>query len=175
MTMDLVARKDADFTPDQRALLAAWGQDAFGDQAWTADYSWASPEWGLLLMDADEPVSYLKIVTRTGTAGGSAIRLGGIGSVMTPTPLRGRGHASELVRRAAGFMFDELGVDLGMLLCLPGLLPFYGALGWTEVRSPVWIEHPERGRIRWPEGAMVLPRAGTAWHDAEIDVRGLPW
>lgn len=173
--MELIARRDADATPGERTLLAEWQQDAFGAQTWTAEYAWTPPEWRLLLVDDGQPVTHLKIVTRVGAVGGAAQRIGGIGSVMTPTPLRGRGYSSELLRRAEDFMFDRLQVDLGMLFCLPGLLPFYRALGWVEVRSPVWIEHPERGRIAWPEAAMVLPRPGAEWRDAEIDVRGLPW
>jgi hypothetical protein len=157
-----------------RALVAAWQLDAFGDQAWTAGYAWTPPEWRLLLVDG-EPVSHLKVVTRVAGVGGASMRVGGIGSEMTPTPLRGRGYSSELLRRAHGFMFDTLRVELGMLFCLPHLLPFYRQRGWIEVRSPVWIQHPDRGRTPWPEAAMVLPRPGAAWRDAEIDVRGLPW
>ena len=173
--MELIAKRDADVTPEERTLLAEWQQDAYGGQTWAAEYAWTPPEWRLLLVDAGEPVSHLKVVTRVCTVGAAVARVGGIGSVMTPTPLRGRGYSTELLRRAQTFMFDRLQVDLGMLFCLPGLLPFYAARGWTEVRSPVWIEHPERGRTTWPHGAMVLPRPGAEWRDAEIDVAGLPW
>lgn len=171
--MELVAKRDVDLTAEERARIAAWQQDAFGDQTWTAGYAWTPPEWRLLLVDR-EPVSHLKVVTRVAAVGGALKRVGGIGSVMTPTPLRGRGYSSELMRRASGFMFDTLQVELGMLFCLPHLVPFYRGLGWIEVR-PVWIEHPDRGRTTWPQAAMVLPRPGTEWLDAEIDVRGLPW
>jgi hypothetical protein len=77
------------------------------------------------------------------------------------------------MRRGADFMFGELEVELGMLFCLPRPLPFYRALGWMEAGT-VWIGQPT-GRMRWPESAMVLPRPGAAWHDGELDVRGLPW
>jgi len=173
--MELIARRDADVTPEERALLAEWQQDSFGGQTWAAEYAWTPPEWRLLLVDAGEPVSHLKVVTRVCTVGTGVARVGGIGSVMTPTPLRGRGYASELLRRAHDFMFDTVQVELGMLFCLPRLLPYYAQRGWTEVRSIVWMEHPDHGRSPWPHGAMVLPRPGTEWRDAAIDVRGLPW
>lgn len=172
--MDLVAKREGDLSPEEAAVIAAFQEDGFGDQPWTAEYRWAPADWRLLLRDGGEPVSYLGITTRLGAVGGEPVRLGGIGSVATPTALRGRGYATELLRRSAGFMFDELGLDLGLLFCLPHLVPYYGSRGWIEVRSGVWIEQP-RGRIRWPHGAMVRPKPGAAWHDAEIDVRGLPW
>lgn len=173
--MDLIAKRDAELTPAERDLLSMWQEDAYGGQTWSAEYAWSPPEWRLLLLDGGDPVSHLKIVTRKGTVGGAPARLAGIGSVMTPGALRGRGYASELMRRAAGFMFDALGADLGMLFCLRRLVPLYAPLGWIEVRSAVWMEHPQRGRIRWPECAMVLPRPDAAWQEGEIDVRGLPW
>lgn len=172
--MELIAKRDADVTPAEHDLVSAWQEDCFGDQTWTGAYSWEPPEWRLLLVDGGQPVSHLKIVTRQGTVSGDTVRLGGIGSVMTPTPLRGRGYASELMRRAEGYLFDDLGVELGLLFCLGRLAPFYRSLGWIEVQSPVWIEQPA-GRIRWPESAMVLPRPGDPWEEGEIDVRGLPW
>lgn len=172
--LDLIVKRDADLTQGERDTVGAWQREAFGHQTWTAGYTWTPPEWRLLLTDAGEPVSHLKVVTRLGAVGGTPARLGGIGSVMTPAGLRGRGYASELMRRAAEFMFGTLHVELGMLFCLPPLVPLYRGMGWIEVASPVWIEHPS-GRIRWPEAAMVLPRPGAEWVDAEIDVRGLPW
>lgn len=174
MSLDVIIKRDEDLTAAERDRVSAWGADAFGDQTWTAQYTWAPAEWRVFLTDGGEPVSHLKVVVRHGAVAGAPVRLGGIGSVMTPTPLLSRGYASELLRRAQAFMFGELDVELGLLFCLPGLLPFYGSRGWTEVRSPVWIEQPA-GRVRWPESAMVLPRPGSAWRDAEVDVRGLPW
>lgn len=173
MSLDVIARRDADLTQEERALVAAWQEDAYGDQTWAARYSWTPPEWRLLLRDGGEPVSHLKIVTRQGSVDGAPVRLGGIGSVMTPTPLRGRGYASELMHRAADFMFGTLEVELGMLFCLRRLVAFYAGLGWAELPA-VWIGQPA-GRMRWPESAMVLPRPGAAWHGAEVDVHGLPW
>lgn len=172
--MELIAKPDANLTPAELDVVSAWGEDCFGDQTWTGGYSWAPPEWRLFLLVEGTPVSHLKIVTRQGTVAGAPVRLGGIGSVMTPTPLRGHGYAGELMRRAGGFMFSELGVELGLLFCLGRLVPFYRSLGWIEVESAVWIEQP-RGRIRWPESAMVLPRQGAPRRGGDVDVRGLPW
>ena len=174
MSLDIIAKRDADLTAAERERVAAWGVDAFGEQTWTARYTWAPAEWCVFLVNRGEPVSHLKVVVRQGSVSGAPVRIGGIGSVMTPTPLLGRGYATELLRTAEAWMFGALDVELGLLFCLPGLLPFYGGRGWIEVRSPVWIQQPT-GRVRWPESAMVLPRPGAAWRDAEVDVRGLPW
>jgi GNAT superfamily N-acetyltransferase len=173
MHLDVIARRDAELTSAERERIAAWEADAYGGQTWAARYAWTPAEWRLLLRDGGEPVSHLAVVTRTALADGAPVRLGGIGSVMTPTALRGRGYASELMHRAAEWMFGAPRVEAGMLFCLGHLIPFYAGLGWTELPA-VWIDHPA-GRMRWPERAMVLPRPGTAWPGGEVDVRGLPW
>jgi hypothetical protein len=174
MSLDIIAKRDADLTAAERELVSAWGADAFGDQTWTARYTWAPAEWRVFLTDGGEPVSHLTIVVRQASVGGAPVRLGGIGSVMTPSPLLRRSYATELLRQAEALMFGELDVELGLLFCLPGLLPFYGSRGWIAVRSPVWIEQPA-GRVQWPRSAMVLPRSGAEWRDGEVDVGGLPW
>jgi hypothetical protein len=174
MSLDIIAKRDADLTAAERDRVTAWGQDAFGEQRWTARYTWAPAEWRVFLTDDGEPVSHLKIVVRQGSVGGVPVRIGGIGSVMTPTPLLDRGYATQLLRRTEAYMFGELDVELGLLFCLPGLLPFYGSRGWIAVRSPVWIQQPA-GRVQWPESAMVLPRPGAGWRDGEVNVGGLPW
>lgn len=174
MTLDVLVRREPEVTESERALVVKWGADAFGAQTWTQRYAWSGADVRLFLLDGGTPVSHLKIVLRRATVGGGEVLLAGVGSVMTPTELRRRGYSSALLRRAAAVMFDGLGVDLGMLFCLERLVPFYAQKGWIGVRSPVWIEHPE-GRMVWPEHAMVLPRPGVAWTDADIDVRGLPW
>ena len=58
-----------------------------------------------------EMVSYLEIVRRTCNVGGERIDVGGVGGVMTRPEWRRRGFASEGLRRAAGFLRDELRVD----------------------------------------------------------------
>jgi predicted N-acetyltransferase YhbS len=70
--------------------------------------------------------------------------IGGVSSVMTYPVFRGEGHASALLRRAA----DHIGssrMDLGMLFCDEGNVPFYERLGWRalELGRVVVTEHPD--------------------------------
>jgi hypothetical protein len=65
-------------------------------------------------------------------------------------------------------------VGAGLLFCLPELVPYYEALGWQEVRSPVLIEQPG-GPIRCPLRVMVLPLGKEGWPSGRIELRSLPW
>jgi predicted acetyltransferase len=65
------------------------------------------------------------------------LQIGGISAVLTYPQFRGEGHASALLRRAAGHI-DATGLELGMLFCDEENVPFYARLGWHAI---------ERGRV----------------------------
>jgi predicted N-acetyltransferase YhbS len=63
--------------------------------------------------------------------------IGGVSSVMTYPAFRKEGHSSALLRRAADHI-EASGMDLGMLFCDEGNVPFYERRGWHAL---------ERGRV----------------------------
>ena len=170
----LLAKRDTELNQDERSLVSNWGSEAFGSQEWVRSFSWATPDWRLFLIDHDQPVSHVKLTLRRGRFGTSDVLFAGVGGVMTPRTLQRRGFSSALLVMMQDFVFSELRTDFGLLFCLPELTPFYGGLGWTSVKSAVYIEQPQ-GKIVWPKAAMLLPGSGTSFQDAEIDICGKPW
>ncbi len=162
-----------DLPEAMRATTGAWLRATFVE---TQGIVWSfAPDWHVVVLRAGEPVSYLGIWQREVTVGGGPVRMGGIGSVVTPAEHRGRGYASLALARAADFMRDPLGAEFGLLITGENLLPFYGRLGWRRVSNPLLVEQPGRGRVRLEYVTMVLPLGGRPWPEGEIDLRGLPW
>lgn len=170
----LIAKRETELNEQERTLVNSWGIEAFGPQEWVREFSWATPEWRLFLLEAGEPVSHLKLTIRRGLIGADEVLFAGVGGVMTPRIHQRKGFSSALLDIARDFIFSHLHAEYGLLFCLPELTPFYGRLGWISVNSPVHIEQPH-GKIVWPKAAMVLPGSGKSWQDAEIDVCGKPW
>jgi predicted N-acetyltransferase YhbS len=81
----------------------------------------------LLCVEDGRPVSCVQIFEKEIRVRGARLKLGGIGSVGTAPGARGRGLASELMRRQAERM-RERGMALGLLFT--GRHGFYGPLGW---------------------------------------------
>jgi len=93
---------------------------------------------------------------------------------VTVPEAQGRQHVHAAMRRAAEFMCGELGVEFGMLFCLPRLAPFYARQGWQLVEEEVEFEQPA-GKVLSPFRVMVLPCGGRAWPAGKVEVAGFPW
>lgn len=88
------------------------------------------PEDFILALDGGRPVSCVQIVRKTIRLRGQSVPLGGIGSVATDPDQRGKGLASELMRRSEQRM-RERGMPLGLLFT--GRFSFYAPLGWVQI------------------------------------------
>ena len=80
------------------------------------------------------------------------LRLGGVIGVITYTTLRGQGHASALLLRAAAHI-EEKRVDLGMLFCDKETEPFYNALGWQVLEPGRVVVQDDGGE---PEDLVMI-------------------
>jgi hypothetical protein len=121
--------------------------------------------------------------------GGTEMRLGGIGGVVTLKEWRNRGIASAAMQKAAEFLHDQLAVPFGLLVCDPALAPFYQKLSWQVVAGPLVFDQPAAFQPGLDqvisggpthkatlEGAiMVLPCREAVWPAGLIDLCGLPW
>ncbi len=152
--------------------LAEWTQSIFGEEE--TRLAWAEIDWRVLVFCRGEPASTLAITLRAARVGGTAVRLAGIGNLMTLPSWRGRGLASRALQEAARFMRETLEVEFGFLLCSAVLVPYYRALGWRPLDAPVWFDQPS-GPQRWEEEALVLACSSRAWPEGTVDLCGLPW
>ena len=129
----------------------------------------------IVLAYLDGPfLAHLNIQEREVTAGGQAVRVAGIGAVVTHPDYRCRGLASAAMRRAAALLQEEMRVDHGLLFCMRRMVAFYSRLGWLEVTGPVMTTQPA-GLVRLPATPMVLPVRRSDWPGGPIDLGGLPW
>lgn len=159
-------------TNEERQALFFWSKDVFGVE--DADYRWRPKEFHFVTEEDGRPVSHVGVLKTVVRAGGREVTVGGVGGVVTVPEAQGRHHVHAAMRRAAAFMCDELGVEFGMLFCLPRLAAFYERQGWQYVEDEVEIDQPAGKRL-WPYRVMVLPCGARTWPPGRIEVGGLPW
>ena len=173
-------RRVADLTErEQTALrklsLAVYPPDVAA--AWPGRaIEWAAHQWAVVGWDADGAAfCYVGIVLREAQWNDRSVRVGGIGGVKTHPAFRGRRFATIAIQRALDFFREQGDVDFGLLVCEPGLVPFYERQGWRtfpgdllvtqrQATVPFTFNLPMTSPVRFQE-----PLAGT------IDLLGPPW
>ena len=152
---------------------------AFDERALFARYMDEDPAHDpsdiLLALDGARPVSCVQIFAKRIRLRGSAVPLGGIGSVATHPDYRKRGLALELLRGSEARM-RERGLQVGLLFST--LWDFYGRLGWLKVAARQLAVHrgsapeiPKGLELRRFDEARDLPavRALYEAYSARID------
>lgn len=160
----------AAIAPELRDKLDRWSDAEFGQ----IPYQWAPAEWYAAAYLDGLLAGSLTIVTREISAGGEAVRVAGIGNVMTKPEYRRRGLATAMMRAAAELMRTRLEVEFGLLICQPRVAPVYANVGWTGVRGPTQFRQ-QSGTTTYPHDTMVLKLTAREWPIGTIDLRGLPW
>ena len=134
---------------------------------------WAKPHWAITLILNDTIVSYYSIVLRDGLFDNSKVRIAGIGGVLTNPRYRGLGYMRKLLSGTKNFVFNELSVDVGLLICQERLIDFYKKMQWYEVKCPLYYTR-EGKRERCQTPVMLLSKDRRC-HPKMIDLCGLPW
>jgi len=138
-------------------------------------FTWASPQWSVLLWDQDDLVSRVGLVMREIISNGETKSIGGVGGVMTHPARQGQGLASQAMREASRLFDEELKVAYALLFCRPHLVEFYKNLSWKPFEGQVFVEQPQ-GKIEFSvNGAMVLDIKESAPLNGLLDLNGLPW
>jgi len=138
-------------------------------------FTWASPQWSVLLWEGEELLSRVGLLVRDVLHDGSPKRIGGIGGVVTHPAKQGQGLASQALREASRLFDTELNVSYALLFCRPHLVQFYKRLIWKPFEGKVFVEQPE-GKVEFSaNGAMVLDVKEQAPLDGVLDLNGLPW
>jgi hypothetical protein len=162
---------------DERDLIRSWSRQFFGSHPLSTRLTWVANEgvrFRVLVYSGEELVSHLRIIERVSKMDGKTVLAGGIGSVMTAPGHHGKGFASIALREAEGLIFDKMSADIGVLVCLPHLVPFYRKRRWQLIECPVKIDQPTGTEI-WPECAMLLPKRGVQFTPKTFDLGGLPF
>ncbi len=138
-------------------------------------FSWASPQWSILLWDQDELVARVGLVAREIHNDGMTNNIGGVGGVMTHPDKRGKGLASQAMCEASKHFDTDLNVSYALLFCGPPLIEFYKRLMWKPFQGKVFVQQPQ-GKVEFStHGPMVLDVKEHAPLDSVLDLNGLPW
>lgn len=163
---DLISVIDGQY----RAVFPNVGADGFDENG----LLWSGGEYRVLAFVDDTWGAIAEILPRTIDVGGQAVRVGGVGGVMTLPHLRGQGLGKAVMGETARVICEVLACDAGMLFCSDENVPFYAQLGWQPLQAPV--THYQQGRsFTFDSNAMVRPCAGFAWPAGAVDVRGTLW
>jgi GNAT superfamily N-acetyltransferase len=170
----------ADLTPGERAALRTLSDAVYPPEvaaAWPGRaLEWASPEWGVVVRDAGgQALCHVGVVVRDARSDGRPVRVGGVGGVKTHPAARGRGYATAAIRRALDFLRDEAGAEFGLLVCEPGLVPFYERLGWQRFPGVLLVtQHGATVPFTF-NLPMTTPVRSGAQPGGTIDLLGPPW
>ena len=138
-------------------------------------FTWASPQWSVLVWDEDELVAKVGLLVREIVSNGETKSIGGIGGVMTHPARQGQGLASQAMREASRLFDEELKVAYALLFCRPQLVAYYKRLLWKSFEGLVFVEQPQ-GKVEFSaNGAMVLDVKEQAPLNGVLDLNGLPW
>jgi len=140
-----------------------------------SSFTWAAPQWSILLWDGDELVTHAGLLVREILQDGVVKRIGGIGGVATHPARQGQGFASQAMREAARLFDSELNVSFALLFCRQHLVEFYKRLLWKPFLGKIFVHQPH-GNVEFSaNGAMVLDVNEPAPIDGLLDLNGLPW
>lgn len=162
-----------DVTRAQEQFINHWNQHYFGEVAVAKGLAKAPVHWRLLLRDDKSLLSHVALTEMMIELDGQPAKCGAIGGLFTPLELQGRGHANALMDHAEAFIFQQLRLTMGILFCLPELVPFYARRGWSLVESPVTLEQA-RGVVTWGAAVMLLSADHTQHGQHRVHVPNIP-
>jgi aminoglycoside 2'-N-acetyltransferase I len=161
--------------PEERDIVLGWFRQNRGNMPHLSEFTWTKDgAYRVVVYSGEEPVSFLKIIDRTGLVDERPTKIGGVAAVITPPEHRRKGHATLALQEAERTILQTVRAQLGLLLCVADLIPFYSRQRWQPVQCPVQFDQPS-GKTVWPHCTMILPRPGEPWDPQSIDLCGLPW
>jgi GNAT superfamily N-acetyltransferase len=155
-------------------IRSIWSPEVVATLPWR-DITWGTPGRRVLAFDPEGAiVAHTGITLREADWNGRAVRIGGIGGVVTREDSRRHGVASTVMRRAMRELADTHQVDFGLLFCEPRHAPVYEKLGWRRFADEVFALQPG-GRVRFDVTDAYVLDVALAPRDGTLDLRGLPW
>ena len=180
--MDAVVSLDriADLSEADRAALRTLSLAVYPPEVaatWPGRHlEWAIGEWCVRVWGNEGSLaSYTAIILRHASCDGLPARVGGIGGVMTHPTARGRGYATQGIRRAVQFFREQADVAFALLVCEPELLGYYARLGWKEFAGRLLVrQHGEPADFTFNR-VMVHDVDAAGPPSGNIDLMGPPW
>jgi len=158
-----------DLQPRHEHFVDEWTRIYFDPTATSADLQKAGVHWRFFLNSEDELVSHAALTEYLVVLDGHPEYIGAVGGLLTKRCEMGKGHATCLMNEVEAFIFERLAFRLGILFCLPTLVPFYARRGWVQLRTAVTLEQ-RHGLVTWPEAAMIFSRGNEFSPDTIVHV-----
>lgn len=165
---------DADRSALRVLSLAVYPPDVAA--SWPGRHlEWARPEWRIRVFEEGRLVSSLGALVRHATHDGRPVLIGGMGGVATHPEARRRGYAALAARRAHEFFLEHGEIAFSLLVCEPGLIEYYGRLGWREFDGRLMVrQRGERAEFTFNR-VMLRAVNAAAPSSGVIDLLGPPW
>jgi hypothetical protein len=172
-------RQLADLTPAEETALQALSLAVYPPEVaapWPGRaYEWSSALSSVIGWDgAGAALCYVGLHLRTARWNERSVKIGGIGGVKTHPSARAQGFAGFAIQRALDFFRGEE-VDLGLLVCEPGLIPFYERLGWRRFEGTLFVTQKQATVPFTFNVPMTVPIRVQEKLGGTIDLLGPPW
>lgn len=86
-------------------------------------------------INGDLLMSHVQIVRPDLQDEDRALRIAGVGAMMTYPQFRREGHGAAVLQRATDYIRTSRGLDVGMLFCDAQVASFYERLGWRRLAN----------------------------------------
>ena len=173
-------RRVADLTAGEQSALRTLSLAVYPPEtaaAWPGRaIEWAPAQWSVIGWNTEGvALCHVGMVLREARWGERAVKVGGIGGVKTHPASRGRGFATAAIRRALDFFGEQGDVDFALLVCEPGLVPFYERLGWQRFSGELFVTQRQATVPFTFNLPMTLPVRLREPPGGSIDLLGPPW
>lgn len=142
---------------------------------WGSWAEWAPQTVRAMLWEDRRVVCHVGALVRDALIDGRAVRVGGIGGVMTAPELRKRGFARAALAAMRTYLVDDQRTSFSLLFCADNLHGFYSKLGWRLFADLPFVEHGGVAMEFTLNPAMVQDGIGVAPDAGRLDLRGPPW
>jgi GNAT superfamily N-acetyltransferase len=178
--MKLELRPVADLSAGEQAAVRTLALAVYPPEvsaAWPGRViEWAAHQWAVVGWDAEgAALCYVGVVLRDARWDNRSVKVGGIGGVKTHPAFRGRGFATAAIRLALDYFHGQGDVDFGLLVCEPGLVPFYERLGWRRFPGELLVAQRQTTMPFTFNLPMTTPLRLHESLGGEIDLLGPPW
>ena len=173
-------RRVADLTGDEQSALRTLSLAVYPPEISAAlpgrAIEWASAQWSVIGWGAEgATLCYVGVILREARRNERAVKIGGIGGVKTHPASRGRGFATTAIQRAIDFFREQGDVDFALLVCEPGLVPFYERLGWRRFPGDFLVTQKQSTVPFTFNLPMTMPIRLRDSLGGTIDLIGPPW
>jgi aminoglycoside 2'-N-acetyltransferase I len=173
-------RQVADLSADEQSALRTLSLAVYPPEVsstWPGRaIEWAPAQWSVIGFDADGvALCHVGVILREARWNDRAVRVGGIGGVKTHPASEGRGFATTAIQRALDFFQEHADVAFGLLVCEPGLVPFYERLGWHRFPGDLFVTQRQASVPFTINLPMTTPLRLQESLGGKIDLLGPPW